>query len=131
MTAIHLGRLARSSGLQEPKDVRIGLLQNTTRNFREMLIAPSSSGDPCPRMDTDEKRVKGNTLREKKRPGVGMMRVCQSESIQLGVRQYIYCLQQVQPNINPMRAGRIRRDLVGQQATAPANTVPDSPARTA
>jgi len=45
--------------------VRIGFLQNAARDFRKTLVAPSSSADPCPRMDTDQEGVRGNAPREK------------------------------------------------------------------
>jgi hypothetical protein len=78
MAAFQLGRLARSPWFEEPQDVRAGYFQNAVRNFREMLIAPPSTGNPCPRMDADQKRVGGNAPREKKRPGMGLIRACQS-----------------------------------------------------
>ena len=61
MTALQPRRLGRCPRLREPQNVRVGFLQHAASNFSKAFVAPSSRRDPGTGVDTDERRIRGNS----------------------------------------------------------------------
>jgi hypothetical protein len=84
--------------------------------------------DPGTGVDSHEQRIRGNTKTGKVRLRESQLSVFQPVTANLVDSRRIQGLEQVQPNIGSMLAGKIWHNAVSQKRAAPAQAISDSAA---
>jgi len=109
--------------------VHVGFSQDAASNLGKALVAPASRRDPGTGVDSHEQRIRGNTKTGKEGLRDSQLRVHQPVTANLVDSRRIHGLEQVQPNIGSMLAGKIWHNTVSQKRAPPTQAIPDSAAR--
>ena len=75
------------AGLGEPQDVCFALSQDSADDLSEAVFTPAPRGYSRPRVDTDNKRIRGDAAREEKRPGAHQVGILEPEAAELSIRR--------------------------------------------